>query len=154
MLGRFLRVDWWRPATFGAGMGLFSVAVLVEATAETQFQLVLLSPDPFERGVVYTASALGTALMAYAFLDWLAERAPRLTDPLRRTGQLTLSLYLAHVLVFIVLVRETGLIEPAGLDVALTLAVAFWIAAIAAAVWWSKRVGMGPAERVYRSFGG
>ena len=154
VLGRLLRVDWWRPATFGVGVPLFAPALVIESTAETAFQTVLLSSDSLDRGVVHIASALGTALVAYSCLDWLAERAPRLTDPLRRTGQMTLTLYLLHVVVFIVLVREFGLIDPTGLDVALTFAVAFWIAAILGAVWWSKRFGMGPAEQLYRSFGG
>jgi uncharacterized membrane protein YeiB len=154
ILGRFLRVDWWRPATVGIGVMLFAIALALESSAETAFETVLLSPDSLDRGVVHIASALGTALIAYACLDWLAERAPRVTDPLRRTGQMTLTLYLLHVVVFVVLVREAGLIDPAGLGVALTFAVAFWIAAIGVAVWWSKRFGMGPAEKLYRSFGG
>ena len=154
VLGRLLVKDWWRPAALALGFTLFGLASLVTSTATTEFGWVLLSTDPFERGLVYTASALGTALIAYASLDWAANRFPRATDPLRRTGQMTLTLYLGHVFVFIALVRRLGLIEPSGLDVALTLALGYWIVAIAVAVWWSRRFGLGPAERFYRTFGG
>lgn len=154
LLGRVLHSQWWRSVAFAAGFVLWGLALSLEASAATPFQRVVLSTDPLERGITYTSSALGTALIAYAALDWIAERAPRLTDPLRRTGQLTLTLYLGHVAVFILIVRAWGLIEPTGLDVALSFAVAYWIVAIAAAVWWSKRYGRGPAESVYRSFGG
>ena len=104
--------------------------------------------------LVYVASALGTALVAYAAVDWLAERFPGPTDPLRRAGQLTLSLYLCHVFVFNVVVDWLGWIQPAGLDVALVFALGFWVVAIAAAAWWQRAFGIGPAERFYRAFGG
>jgi uncharacterized protein len=103
---------------------------------------------------VYVASALGTALVAYALIDWLAERLPRATDPLRRAGQMTLTLYLLHVFVFNAVVDWLGWIRPAGLDVALWFAVGFWVLAIAGAAWWQRRYGIGPAERFYRAFGG
>ena len=35
---------------------------------------MLLSDDPFDRGIAYTVSALGTALLAFAAISWLAER--------------------------------------------------------------------------------
>jgi uncharacterized membrane protein YeiB len=154
VLGRLLAKDWWRPAALTLGVTLFGLASLVGSAATTKFEVVLLSTDPFERGLIYTASALGTALIAYASLDWAANRFPRATDPLRRAGQMTLTLYLGHVLVFIVLVRRLRLIEPGGLDVALIFALGYWIAAIALSVWWSRRFGRGPAEGFYRTFGG
>ena len=35
---------------------------------------VLASTDPFDRGLAYTASALGTALVAFGVISWLADR--------------------------------------------------------------------------------
>jgi len=87
-------------------------------------------------------------------LDWLAHRLPTVTDPLRRAGQMSLTLYLGHILVFEVLVDQLGRIEPAGLDLALTFSVVYWALGLAAAVLWSERYGRGPAERVYRVLGG
>jgi uncharacterized membrane protein YeiB len=154
VLGRVLRTAWWRPAAAGVGFVLYALATVAASSATTPFASTLLSTEPSARGVVYVSSALGTALLAYAGVDWLAERFPVATDPLRRAGQMTLTLYLLHVAVFLVAVDGLGWIEPAGLDVALGFAFAFWVAGIAAAVVWNRRVGQGPAERVYRALGG
>ncbi len=154
VLGRLVRTTWWRSTALGAGFGLVGVGWLVSSQAATNFEDVAFSINPLDRGVVYTASALGTALVAYACIDWLATRYPVATDPLRRAGQMTLSLYVAHVLVFNLVVDWLGWIEPAGIEVALAFALGFWIVGIAAAVAWQRRFGVGPAERIYRTFGG
>ena len=154
VLGRCLTIDWWRPAAIGAGVALFTTATIVGSAGTTPFQVVLLSTDPFERGGLYVCSALGTALIAYACIDWVADRFPGPLDPLRRAGQMTLTLYLAHVFFFNLLVGRLGWIEPTGLDVALACALGFWVVAILAAAAWQRRFGIGPAERFYRAFGG
>jgi uncharacterized protein len=154
VLGRMLTMAWWRPAAAGAGLALLAGSSLVSAIAATGVQEVATSTDPLDRSIVYVAGALGTALIAYAVVDWLAERFPAATDPLRRAGQLTLTLYLAHILVFNLVVDWLGWIEPAGTEAALLFAGAFWVAAIAFAGWWQRRFGRGPAEHVYRAFGG
>jgi uncharacterized membrane protein YeiB len=154
VLGRVLGTSWWRPAATGAGIVLLSVSSMLSAAATTGVRSVVFSIQPLDRSLVYVASALGTALLAYVAIDWLAARFPVATDPLRRAGQLTLSLYLAHILVFKLLVDWLGWIEPAGADVALLFAAVFWVAAIAAGMWWQRRFGRGPAEYVYRAFGG
>ena len=154
VLGRLVRTTWWRSAALGAGFALVGIGWVVSSHAATAFEDVALSINPYDRGVVYTASALGSALVAYACVDWLATRYPAATDPLRRAGQMTLSLYIAHVLVFNLVVDWLGWIEPAGVEVALGFALGFWIIGIAAAVVWQRRVGVGPAERIYRTIGG
>ncbi len=154
VLGRILGTAWWRPAAIAVGFVLYSLATIVASSAVTPFQATLLSDDPLDRGLVYVASALGTALIAYAAIDWLAERGPALFDPLRRAGQMTLTLYLAHILVFNYVVDWLGWIEPAGLDVALAFSLSFWVVGITAATMWTRRFGRGPAERVYRAVGG
>ncbi len=154
VLGRSLVFARWRTAAIAVGAALFAIATIGERSGDTAFQRVLLSTDPFERGGLYVCSALGTALVGYACVDWLAERFPRPLDPLRRAGQMTLTLYIAHVFVFNVVVHSLGWVEPAGLDVALACALVFWVVAIALAAGWQRRFGLGPAERVYRAFGG
>lgn len=154
VVGRALRTPWWRPAVAGVGLTLVTVAAVGSTAATTDLTAVLLSIHPFDRGLVYVTSALGTALLAYAGIDWLADRYPAATDPLRRAGQMTLTLYVLHVLVFNLVVDWLGWIEPAGIDVALCFALGFWTLGIAAAVAWNRRFGMGPAERIYRALGG
>jgi uncharacterized membrane protein YeiB len=154
VLGRIVRTPWWRPAVVGVGLALVTIAAVGSTAATTERAAILLSINPFDRGVVYVASALGTALLAYAGIDWLADRYPAATDPLRRAGQMTLTLYVLHVLVFNLVVDWLGWIEPAGIDVALLFALGFWVLGIAVAVAWNRRFGTGPAERVYRALGG
>ncbi len=154
VLGRILAAPWWRGATVATSLGLVGGAWLLSLLPATDLQEVAVSTNPLDRGVVYVASALGTALLAYVVVDWLAERFPSATDPLRRAGQLTLSLYLAHILVFNLVVDWLGWVRPAGTGAALVFAAGFWVAAITVASWWQRRFGRGPAEYVYRAFGG
>jgi uncharacterized protein len=154
VLGRMLRTAGWRVTVLTTGITLLTVATVVSLAASTERQRVLLSTTPLERGVLYTASALGTALVAYGLVDWLANRFPTATEPLRIAGQMSLTLYLAHVVVYELLVEWTGWVRPGGLDLALTFALLFWLTAVAAAVVWHRRFGLGPVERLYRWLGG
>jgi uncharacterized protein len=161
VLGRVLTTPWWRRLTLAIGASLVlvssTIAVLVDDAGGGRDGgriNVIVSLDPYQRSVLYVASLLGTALLAYAVIDAIAVAAPRATEPLRVAGQMTLTLYLAHIVVFNLLVHRLGWIEPAGLDTALVFAAAFWVTAIASAVAWQRRIGRGPAEYVYRAFGG
>jgi uncharacterized protein len=153
VLGRVLSTDWWRPAAVGAGLVLYTGATLIDASIVGGRGAVLLNDNPFDRGLVYTASALGTALIAFAVVSWLADRfeATQLVDVLRRAGQLSLTIYLCHILVFKLLVDRLDLIEPDGLTTALVFATTFWVVAIAASVAYQRRFGRGPAEWLYRA---
>ena len=84
----------------------------------------------------------------------IANRFQDQTDLLRRAGQMTLTLYLAHIFLFNFLVDWVGLVEPGGLATSLLFSLSFWIVAIAVANAWHRRFGRGPAERVYRAIGG
>jgi uncharacterized protein len=154
VLGRVLAMPWWRFAATGAGLVLVAGPWMLSVVTATALQEVAFSTDPLDRSSAYVASALGTALIAYAAIDWLAERFPTATDPLRRAGQLTLSLYIAHILVFNLVVDWLGWVEPGGPEVALAFAAGFWVVAITVGTWWQQRSGRGPAEYVYRAFGG
>ena len=72
---------------------------------------------------------------------------------LAHAGQMSLTLYVLHALVFIALVDVLGFIEPAGLDLALTFAAGYWIVAIIAGSLWHRAFGIGPVEWVYRKLG-
>jgi uncharacterized membrane protein YeiB len=154
VLGRALSTTWWRSATLGGGALLVLVAWVLSSSSTTQWQDVAFSLGPYDRGLAYVMSALGTALVAYASIDWVAERFPTATDPLRRAGQLTLSLYLAHIVVFNLVVDWLGWVEPAGVGSALGFAGVVWSTAVVVGMAWQRRFGRGPAEYVYRAFGG
>ncbi len=156
VLGRVLTTSWWRPAAIGGGLTLFGLATMISGASATGRRSVLLaSTDPFDRGLLYTASALGTALVAFAAISWLADRfttaAP--IELLRHAGAMSLTLYIAHGLVFNLVVDWLGWVRPTGLDTALMVAAAYWVVAIAVASWWHRRFGIGPAEWLYRRLG-
>ena len=117
---------------------------------------VLLSTAPFDRGLLYTIGTLGSSVVAYCVISWLAERYPNAapTQVLRQAGQMTLSLYVLHVFAFNAVVHWWHWVRPTGLDTALIFSVIFWTFAIAVGALWHRCAGMGPLERVYRNFGG
>lgn len=154
VIGRHLDAAQLSLVLIGSGLVLMAGATLVSSLASTPYQEFVLSTDPLSRSIVYTASALGAALFAFGALSWAAERWTTALDPLRRAGQMSLTIYLAHILVFNLLVDWLEWIEPGGIGVSLTFAGAFWVVAIIGANAWSRRFGRGPAERVYRALSG
>lgn len=152
VIGRWLGRPYLYPRLAGIGLMMFGLAEFVAATAGGGRAGIVLSDGPFDRGIVYTTSALGTALAAVAAVGWLSDRWPTSTavDLLRRAGQVSLTVYLAHALVFNLLVDWWWVVEPTGLGIALGFATIFWLIATAGAVAWQIRFRRGPAEQVYR----
>jgi uncharacterized protein len=152
VLGRYVGTSWWRPAVGATGFVLFTASTIVSSTASSDRALVLLAVDPFERGLAYTANALGTALLAFAAISWLADQFAdtAVITALQQAGQMSLTIYLAHALVFNLVVDQLGRIDDAGLGTAVTFALGFWVVATAAAIAYERRFGRGPAELLYR----
>ncbi|CAN5531516.1 heparan-alpha-glucosaminide N-acetyltransferase domain-containing protein [soil metagenome] len=140
----------------GTGVALFGFAVvgrwLLWDGADTRAR-VLFSTEPFDRGLLYVVSALGTALVAYGVISWLVDRLVDVpvVDGLRRAGQLSLTIYVLHALVFNLLVDTLGFIDQGDVFAALLLAVLVWGVATVAAAAWQPRHERGPLEQVYRS---
>jgi uncharacterized membrane protein YeiB len=170
VIGRLLpRLTAVRPFLFGGGIAAVALTYLlnafgpgasldplVEPSRSDVMWNVALSTQPFDRGLLYTVNALGSAVAAFCIISWLAQRWPTAmpTVVLQRAGQMTLSIYLAHVIVFKLFVEWTSSVTPTGLDAALWFAFGFWVVAVMAAAWWHKMFGTGPLERVYRWLGG
>jgi uncharacterized protein len=168
IVGRKLpSVDAWRWKVVAVGVALVAVGYTAstmlrraagqDVTDLSEMRLDLLSrTDPFSRMILYVVVTLGSSLVAVLVISWLAERSPasRPVEVLSHAGQMTLTLYLLHVFVFNLVVNGLGWITPTGLDTALVFALAYWVFAILAGAWWHRNIGMGPAERFYRNFGG
>ncbi|MEP7112223.1 MAG: DUF418 domain-containing protein [Ilumatobacteraceae bacterium] len=124
--------------------------------ADTPLRSRLFATDPFSRSLNYTICALGSSIAAFCVIGWIAyvTRSTRVTRAFAAAGRTTLTLYVLHVLVFNALVNRWHVIRPAGLDVALAFAAGFWFIGIIAAALWQRRFGIGPAEWLYRKFGG
>jgi uncharacterized membrane protein YeiB len=125
----------------------------------TQSDFVLqraLSTNNHDHSVLHVTSTLAVALLAFCCISFVTDSRVngRAVTFLARTGQMTLSIYLAHVLVFNLVVNWLNWVRPTGLDTALVLSLAFYVVAVPASSQYFRRFGIGPCERVYRAFGG
>jgi uncharacterized membrane protein YeiB len=116
----------------------------------------LVSTQPFDRSMLYVLASLGVVVAVFLIITILCEK---FHDSLgvrvaQTTGQLTLTIYLAHIFIYNFVVTQAGLVQPTGLDTAMTMSIVVFVAAIIWANWWSPLFGRGPAERLYRRFGG
>ena len=116
----------------------------------------LLSTDPLDRGLAYSVGTLATALLALGTLSLLVDACGKsaLMQLLTRAGQMSLTIYISHIFFFNILVHRLRWVGATGLDTALVLALVFYAAAIPLGATWRKYLGRGPAERLYRAFGG
>ena len=116
----------------------------------------LVSTQPFDRSVLYVLASLGVVVAVFLIITILCEKfqnslGVRLAQT---TGQLTLTIYLAHIFIYNFVVTQGGLVQPTGLDTAMTMSIIVFVAAVIWANWWSPLFCRGPAERLYRRFGG
>lgn len=134
--------------------GVLLVAFAYVASAALPWHPVLRSTDPFDRGLLFTLSALGIAVLAVITITWLTERTAdaAAVRALAVAGRTTLTLYVLHALVFNLVVDWLDLVQPGGVLTALWFASAYWVVAIAAANLWHRRFELGPLEWVYRRF--
>jgi uncharacterized protein len=158
ILGRYLplRAESRRVlATFGVVL-VAGTYLVNHRFADTPLRSLVLATDPFSRSLNYTVCALGSSLTAFCVIGWIANatRSNPVTRALAAAGRTTLTLYILHAVVFNEIVTERHWIKPAGLDVAVAFAAGFWFVAIIIAALWQQRFGIGPAEYVYRRFGG
>ena len=163
IIGRhFSTVSAWRRKVAAIAVSvvivLYVVTTLLDRTSSRDGVIVghLTSMQTYDRSLVYLGSTLGIAVVAFLIVTTLSERwsSTSLVAHFQRAGQLTLSLYLLHVLAFVVAVDWFGWIGAESLSTALWFAGGFWIVGLAIASWWHHRIGRGPAEVVYRVFGG
>lgn len=110
---------------------------------------------PYDRGVLYSLTTVGSSLVAISLIGAIAGATSRspITEMLAVTGRTTLSIYVLHVVVFNLVVHWWGWIdEGSGLAAALVFASVFWLFAILSANAWRLWRPLGPLEWVYRRF--
>ena len=153
VLGRLLPFSPARRVQLAvAGAGLLAMGYMMhEAVA---WHPTLESTRPFDRGLLYTLTTVGSSLMAVSLVGWAAQASAgaRVTRALGATGRTTLTLYVGHVLVYNLLVHRLAWVHPGGLGTALVFAAAYWLCAVGAATAWQRWRGIGPLEWVYRRF--
>jgi uncharacterized membrane protein YeiB len=157
------RLDLRKPRVRRRLMALSGVAVvLAELSARVAQQLALEAgaepwveqwlttwprpPGPF---FVLSSSAVAvwTTTVAIEWSEW--RRHPRAILALTATGQLALSLYVAHE-VGILIPLEHDLLWGAPAELILAWGLTFFAASVAGALWWRRRNRQGPLEAVLR----
>mgnify|MGYP006267150623 FL=1 len=129
-------------------------ALIVDRSAAMRASAVSL--QPFDRGALYVVSTLGVAILAVWSVEHLVGRirSSILLTALERVGRMSLSLYLAHILIFRLVVDTLKLIHPTGLDTALVLSLAVYLGGLIVAWVILQYRTHGPMEWIYRKVGG
>ena len=126
-------------------------------TTRTDYVLQrVLSTNNNDHAALHVTATLAVALLAFCIVSCLTDSREenQAVVFLAGTGQMTLSIYLAHVFVFNLVVNLLNWVRPTGLDTALALSLAFYLCAIPISSLYFRKFGIGPFERVYRAFGG
>jgi len=148
-----------RPRIVGIGAALlvvvYGVSALVQRSNDGILQ-VMFSTDPFQRGVLATVGTCTSAVVVVALISLGVERIPEspLVDLLQRAGQVTLTLYVLHGLIYNASVDWWGWVSTTGFMPALIFSAVVWIILISFGAWWQRFIGRGPLEIIYRKFGG
>lgn len=138
------------------------VSVSVAAVAEL-LSFILVKLFPGESGVIfgtepmppmplYIIAGAGTAIAIITLCLELTFRYPnaRIFSPLVATGQLALTLYVAHVVIGMGFLEIIGRLEHQTLQFATISAIVFSVLAIVFSSYWRKHFQRGPLEWVMR----
>jgi uncharacterized membrane protein YeiB len=165
ILGRHLhRLAELRPRLMLWSGGILAATYLINTvfvaeistTNHERLIATILSTRPYDRGLLYSIGTMASSLLALCILsiivDSLGENS--VVNMLAQAGQMSLSIYLAHIFFFNLIVHRAHLVGATGLDTAFGLALVFYVIAIPISALWRTHVGRGPAEILYRAFGG
>ena len=133
---------------------LFRPSLLIDRSMTLRAAVVSL--QPFDRGLLYVTSTLGIAILAVWCVEAIVHRLPRslIVEILARAGRMSLSLYVAHIVVFTLIIDVFDLVDARGLGVALGLSSATYAVGLVAAWFILGWKSHGPIEWLYRRIGG
>jgi uncharacterized protein len=115
----------------------------------------LFSVEPIPPLPLYLVAGAATAVLVILGSIWLGHRvSSRVTEPIVATGQLALTIYLAHVIVGMAVLDGFGRLEDQTLTWAVANSLAFAVPTILAAWAWRRRFSRGPVEALMRRIAG
>lgn len=137
-----------------AGLAAWLSRGASEEDAETIASLFgsdAMPPMPF-----YMLAATGTAVVVIALAVGFSQRFSHVPGhrALVVTGQLSLTIYVAHVLLGLGVLEVLGRLENQSLSFAVFASVAFYAVAVVFSVLWTKRFKRGPLEWILRRWSG
>ena len=123
---------------------------------QTELMEALLGSAPLPPVPFYMLAAGGTAVAVIALAAGFSQRFSRLPGhrALAAAGRLSLTIYVAHVLLGMGALEAAGRLEDQPLWFAVAASVAFYALAVAFAACWTRRFDRGPLEWVMRKLAG
>ena len=151
-----------RVLAWGVGVAVFAecasrvllhVLVRDDGAAEAETIVAVFGTGPMPPLPLYMLAAGGTASAIIAASVALGQRygSKPWLRPLVATGQLALTLYVAHVLVGMAILEAVGRLEDQTLPFALLAAAVFCATSVAFASVWRGRFKRGPLEAIMRA---
>lgn len=140
-------------------IGAATIALITEALStflinqfSTDSDLALFfDTAPLPPMPLYIIAGAATAIVIIILCLMLTENtAQRLWFPLVATGQLALTLYVAHVIIGMGTLEEIGWFEGANIEQVFIATLTFYMASIIFATLWRSRYQRGPLEAVMR----
>lgn len=141
----------WRLFVGGAATAVIAETLSWVLTRVVRGELgVLFGTAPMPPMPLYMVAGTGTAIALIMLCLELTQRFPhaRLIGPLTATGQMALTLYVAHVVGGLGLLEAIGRLENQSPLFITASAVAFFILAVLFAYGWQQRFRRGPLEWV------
>ena len=115
----------------------------------------LFSVQPIPPLPMYLIAGAGTAVLVICGSLWLGDHLPeRVAEPLISTGQLALSIYLAHVFVGMGVLEAMSRLYGQDLSWAITTSLVFSASAVVFSWAWRRRFRRGPLEALMRRVAG
>ena len=159
------RLDWTRPGlsarvALGGAAGLLAASLpgwllgdaaagLVDPEAR-ELATLLLGTHPMPPLPLYLVSGTSAACSVIGLAVLVTPRLGAAARPLVATGQLALTLYVAHVVLGIGAFEVLGLLGGLSLGQATAAALAFFALAVLSATLWLRRFSRGPLEAAFR----
>ena len=113
---------------------------------------MLLSTSPIPPLPQYMIAAGSFAALVIVGSLWLTEAFPtsRVLNGLHKTGQLSLTLYIGHVLIGMGVLETMGYLENQSIEFSLFCALSFCLLSIIFSVFWLRVFSVGPMEWLFR----
>ena len=115
----------------------------------------LFSAEPIPPMPLFILAGASTAVLVICGSIWLGDNLPeKVSEPLVSTGQLALTIYLAHVLLGMAVLDWWGRLEEQTLSWAVLSGLSFSAAAVLFSWVWRRRFARGPLEELMRRVAG